>query len=695
MPAGSAVWGIDIGQCGLKALKLRAAPDGKVEVVAFDLIEHPKILSQPDADPEELIRGALDKFVSRNDWQSDQFVIGVPGQQTFARFCRMPPVDPKKVPDLVRFEASQQIPFDMDDVVWDYQTFATPDSPDLEVGIFAMRKDLIRKHIDYFARLGITTAVVQTIPAALYNFCRFDRQEEVEKGTALVVINVGAQNTDLVIVEPNSAWMRNIPLGGNSFTEALVRSFKLSFAKAESLKRTAATSKYARQIFQAMRPVFAELVAEIQRSIGFYSSTHRDVELKRVLALGNAFRLPGLQKYLENNLTISGGVLKPERFSRMAASATINAPQFTENILTFAAAYGLALQGLGLAQINANLLPSELARVVLWKKKQLYFVATAACLALAGVLPWTRNFLDRQALASAQAAEAQKVTKQIIQEAQRLKTEFEKVKSNTADKDASIKQLIELQQDKALVPQVLALVYEAMPPASLPLADVKTPADLKRAVESKKQPRTQRRQLLIDSLGIEYKEDLATADITVASTGGMRSAGPQAGAGMMVFEATGPIGARGPAGPSTPTSTEGAGFTVHVSARLLYGESQSDVSRFFTSEYFPNLRQRFAQANLGFYIPEDDPKDKTKVYLHMSPAPRQLGAAQSSTVARGGLDVMTSMGPPGGLGAPTAQTPANMDPVTGEDMSTDWVVEYAFKIKKGEKPAAAGKKEGG
>jgi len=63
--------------------------------------------------------------------------------------------------------------------------------------------------------------------------------------------------------------MRSIPIGGNNFTETLVKAFKLPFAKAEDLKRNAATSKYARQIFQAMRPVFADLVAEIQRSVGF------------------------------------------------------------------------------------------------------------------------------------------------------------------------------------------------------------------------------------------------------------------------------------------------------------------------------------------------------------------------------------------------------------------------------------------
>ncbi|RMF82988.1 MAG: type IV pilus assembly protein PilM, partial [Planctomycetota bacterium] len=431
MAARNGVWGIDVGQCALKALKLRPADDGRVEVVAFDVIEHPKLLSQPDADPDELIKAALEKFVSRNEWQGDDFVIGVPGQQTFARFCKLPPVETKKIPDIVRFEASQQIPFEMDDVVWDYEVFQTEDNPDIEVGIFAMRKDLIRKHLDHFSALNVAPQAIQTMPSALYNFCRFDLGDEIQENVATVIVDVGAQNTDLVIVEPHSAWTRNIPLGGNNFTEALVKAFKLSFAKAESLKRTAATSKYARQIFQAMRPVFAELVAEIQRSLGFYSSTHRDVELKQVLACGNAFRLPGLQKYLENNLTISGGVKKLEKFHRVVESATTNAPKFTENLLSFGVSYGLALQGVGLAHISANLLPPDLARIAAWRRKRWYFAAAAACTAVAMVMPWARTNMDMAALAADQDV-AQQV-KRVVNRAQELNSRYEQVaKGNEA-----------------------------------------------------------------------------------------------------------------------------------------------------------------------------------------------------------------------------------------------------------------------
>src|SRR5437588_705860 len=87
------VWGIDLGQCGLKAVRLQDI-DGQVTATAFDYVEHPKILSQPDADPDQLTREALEKFLSRNSLRGDQVCISVPGQSGLARFVKPPPPPP-------------------------------------------------------------------------------------------------------------------------------------------------------------------------------------------------------------------------------------------------------------------------------------------------------------------------------------------------------------------------------------------------------------------------------------------------------------------------------------------------------------------------------------------------------------------------------------------------------------------------
>src|SRR3954469_16172343 len=282
MASARFAWGIDIGNRALKAVKLIRDGD-QLKVDDFELIEHEHVLSNAGDNRESLIQTSLANFVQRHQLKNTPVAVGVSGQQSFARFIKLPPVEPKKIPEIVKFEAIQQIPFPLEDVEWSYQLFQDPESPDIEVGIFAMRKELVNAQIKQFTDLEMNVQLVQMSPLAVYNGMYYD--QHLGEGTTMIV-DCGAENADLIIADGETVWLRTISIGGNNFTEALTKSFKLNFPKAEDLKRNAATSKYQRQIFQAMRPVFADFVSEIQRSLGFYGTVHRDSKIKRIIALG-------------------------------------------------------------------------------------------------------------------------------------------------------------------------------------------------------------------------------------------------------------------------------------------------------------------------------------------------------------------------------------------------------------------------
>src|ERR1043165_6183670 len=162
MPKSNGVWGIDIGQCALKALRCERHEVDPSVIVAdqFDYIEYPKILSQPDAEPAELVREALELFLSRNSVKGDRVAISVSGQSGLARFIKLPPVETKKIPDIVKYEAKQQIPFQLEDVVWDYQQMAGGSveegfALETEVGLFAMKRDQVFRALRPFTEAGI------------------------------------------------------------------------------------------------------------------------------------------------------------------------------------------------------------------------------------------------------------------------------------------------------------------------------------------------------------------------------------------------------------------------------------------------------------------------------------------------------------------------------------------------------------
>ena len=396
MAAGGAVWGIDIGQCGLKALRGRMSSDGKTVVAeSFEYIEYPKILSQPDADPGELVREALKQLLSRNSLRGDKVCISVAGQSGLARFIDLPPVEPKKLPELVGFEAKQQIPFALEDVVWDYQKMpdvlaSDDDDDDMPaenvVGLFAMKRDQVLRLIQPLVDAEVELDIVQLTPIAIYNAVAFDQfplsseDEEVDPNHWTVVISLGTDTSDLVITNGFRVWQRSIPIGGNHFTKQLTKEMKLTFAKAEHIKRNARDAADAKEVFRAMRPTFNDLVTEIQRTVGYFESLDRDAELVRTIIVGNAAKLPGLTQYLEKNLDRK--VIRVDEFERMTGDNVVGESLFKENTLSFPVAYGLVLQGLGASKLKTNLLPPEILKQRLIRSKKPWFLAIAASLLL-------------------------------------------------------------------------------------------------------------------------------------------------------------------------------------------------------------------------------------------------------------------------------------------------------------------------
>ncbi|MBM4067956.1 MAG: type IV pilus assembly protein PilM [Planctomycetes bacterium] len=400
------VWGIDLGQCALKAIRLEVV-DGQVASTAYDYIEHPKILSQPDADPDQLTREALEQFLSRNKLHGDMVAISVPGQSGLARFVKLPPVEEKKIGDIVRFEAKQQIPFPLEEVVWDFQKIGAGMVTDgfaleTEIGLFAIKRDMVSRYLQHFKDVNVEVHLVQMAPLALCNYVAYDLlkkdnappaegEGDSGKKACVVALEIGTDNSNLVICDGEKIiWQRPIPLGGNHFTRALTKDLKLTFAKAEHLKRNAVKSPDLKKILAALKTVLNDFMGEVQRSLGYFTNTHRDAQIQYMVGLGNAFRLPGLQKYLQEKLQLE--VRKLTSFERMTGEEVSQAPQFTENVLSFGVAYGLALQGLKLTRLQTNLLPYEIRVERMVRAKKPWAVAAAASLLLAVAgLAFARN----------------------------------------------------------------------------------------------------------------------------------------------------------------------------------------------------------------------------------------------------------------------------------------------------------------
>ncbi|MCC7408288.1 MAG: pilus assembly protein PilM, partial [Phycisphaeraceae bacterium] len=258
---------------------------------------------------------------------------------------------------------------------------------------------------------------------------------------------------------------------------------------------------YAKQIFQAMRPVFSDLVQELQRSLGYYQSLNRDAALRRMVGVGSTFRLPGLQKFLKQQLQIE--VTRLSGFKKLTVQGKEDV-EFADEAVNLATAYGLALQGLGMERVSANILPAAVRQQKQWRAKQPWFAAAAGVVVAATAwnaltLVQARSAFDKGELSSVDG---------VVTQASNLKNRWDEA-AQAADPRAQMRTLQALLDGRSVWPLILSDIeaaLEAANPQPQTLA-----ADYRKIAEV---PRAERRRIYITSMATSYR--IGSGDPSVA-----------------------------------------------------------------------------------------------------------------------------------------------------------------------------------
>ncbi|MHB8864829.1 MAG: pilus assembly protein PilM [Pirellulaceae bacterium] len=611
------VWGIDIGQAAFKALRC-TIQDGEIVADAFDYIEYPKILSQPEAEPEKMIRDAIDQFLSRNDVKGYKVALAVPGQSGLAKFFKPPPVDAKLIPEIVKFEARQQIPFALEDVIWDFQQMGGGEvdgfAMETEVGLFAMKREQVYRAMKPFQDVDVELDIIQLAPLSIYNFVAYDILGEATSTDeydpenpppSLVVLSMGTDTTDLVITNGFRVWQRSVPLGGNHFTKQLTKELKLTFAKAEHLKRNARQAEDPKLVFQAMRLVFNDLVTEVQRSIGYFQGIDRKAKIGGVVVLGNAVKLPGLQQYLGKNLGYE--VNNFEAFSHLKGPAVLAAPAFKDNQLSFGVCYGLCLQGLGAARLRTNLVPREIMTERLVRSKKPWIVASVAALLLACTFNVFFHYgrLHQVAEDRAVAGVDWKQAAAKVDQASELSTRYEQEDQRLVgqlDRITAIgEELVGNADRRILWLEMLKTVNSALPqtpgvqPGEIPDVD--------------KIPFHQRQEIHVDQLDNQYFEDLTTWFTDIIKT---KYAEQQRSLGIEIAD---PNASASTSGEGSTSTTEASGPTGEgwVVELKCYHYFNQDLSKQGISHVNATLIRNLKSGSIVLAVPVNKIRPGVKV----------------------------------------------------------------------------------
>lgn len=460
---GKAVWGIDVSKYSIKAIKLEKSGAG-VQVTGLDVLELQASAGQ-EGNADEMIRDGLKTLIQRNKMTSDSVVCSLPGHATFNRFIKLPPVEQKRIQEYVQYEAQQHIPFPIDEVIWGYQPIerAYEAGEEKEVVIFAIKKDVVNTFLASLKEAEISIDALQFAPVGLYNFASYDQ----DLGGACLVLDMGADNTDLIVLDEYRYWIRNLPLAGNDLTKALQKKFQIPFAEAEKLKLGAGQSAQAKKIFQVLQPVLRDLVSEIHRSVGYYKSLSKTARFEKIMVVGNATKTINFQRFIQQNLQMD--CIKLAKMNKISISGKVNDQLFQKHLASLGVAIGLGLQGLGLASNRINLLPADILRAKELQKKK------TPVLAAAGIIAATMGLMYFNAASEVgRLRDKQASISALVSQVQTAQTDYDAAKAQLPNVETEIAQLMSVAPARDLPLKVLNELAAAVPDnasTELPVAD--------------------------------------------------------------------------------------------------------------------------------------------------------------------------------------------------------------------------------
>lgn len=334
--------------------------------------------------------------------KSALFYFSLPGQLAFSRLLKLPLVDRTKIHQMVQYEAQQQVPFSLDEVIWNYQILGNPDPEHLHVLLAAIRLEFIQELLLKFIENNFHVELMDASPIVTFQCIS---QKGASANETAAVVNLGARSTNLMIYAPNTVWIRTITMGGDHFTEEIQKELKLETAQAEQAKiqkgavllenAQKSSDPLENRITSAMEIPAKRLVAEITRSIGFYNAQFKNSTLSKIFLTGGSSQIKGLDAYLSNKLSIPVEFLDPTQNPSIEISEADRAqfhPCLSSEVM------GLGLRLLKGVESGINLLPKNyLSQNALARKKETLLISAAvAFLIIFSQALFQRGFAELQ-----------------------------------------------------------------------------------------------------------------------------------------------------------------------------------------------------------------------------------------------------------------------------------------------------------
>jgi len=378
---------VDFGAGSLKVAEFEVDDAGVLRLQQF-CIKPLGAEGAQDAKREAVVLKAIQEVIAEKGMKAKSVNVCAPGFHVFSKFVKLPPVDSSKVTQIIQYEAQQNVPFPLAEVVWDYQILGALPSGELEVLLVAIKADVVEGLFRAADAVSLTLNITDVSPAALCNAFRYN-YGDLEDCTML--LDIGAKTSNLLFFEKGKVYARSINLGANSITQDFANEAKLPFPKAEQIKidegfvslggayeepenpHQAAISKIARQFM-------TRLHIQVNQTLQFYRGQQGGSAPQRLFLAGGASVMPYTAQFFAEKLNVPVEFFNP--FRNLQIDPGVNLEELARVAHSMGEVVGLGLRNLANCPVELNLIPESTLRWQSFNQKKPYIICTIFSLVL-------------------------------------------------------------------------------------------------------------------------------------------------------------------------------------------------------------------------------------------------------------------------------------------------------------------------
>lgn len=292
--------GLDIGSSAVKAVQLKSSKQG-IQLVNFGIEPVP---------PQSIVDGSLmnasavaesiGSLFSQLKIRQKEVAVAIAGHSVIIKKIVVPQMSAEELEDQIHWEAEHHIPFAKDDVEIDHQILDShPAENQMEVLLVAAKKEVVSDYVDAVRDAQLNPVVVDVAAFCLQNAYEVNYGKPDE---TIALLNVGASISTVNVTQGGqSAFTRDVTIGGNAYTEEIQKQLGVGYEEAEAYKcgGTAGDEVIPQEVDDILRQQAEAMAGEFQRSFDFYLATTAEGQIDRVVLAGGTARIPALRQAIE------------------------------------------------------------------------------------------------------------------------------------------------------------------------------------------------------------------------------------------------------------------------------------------------------------------------------------------------------------------------------------------------------------